>query len=186
MSFDYSADDVDDEKVRAVASEMAGGGLKPISPEEIAQREIEWEIRREESRARQREMDAAHEAERLARAEQEQAEWLSEHRKQEAIRQRERSEHFTRELHQRELRDMRFQITQAKAWQRNVDDFANRAVRQQYRQTLVGELDAMINPPQPEPEPEPQIIMVSDEGSPELGSPDFDVRVFNKKSRRWW
>jgi hypothetical protein len=81
---------------------------------------------------------------------------------------------------------MRFQLTQAKSWQRNVENATNQAVRQQYRQTLMGELDAMINPPQPEPEPEPQIIVVSDEGSPELGSPDFDVGAFNKKSRRWW
>jgi hypothetical protein len=183
--FDFETE-TDDAAVRAVAAEMSGSPLAPLSPEEIALREIERETQQELYRQHEEQWRLEHEQERAARAEQEKAEWLLEHRKQEAIRQRERQEQLTRDLHQRELRDMRFQLTQAKSWQRSVDDAANRAVRQQYRQTLMGELEAMINPPVPPPEPEPQTIVISDEGSPELGSPDFDVRAFNKKSRPWW
>jgi hypothetical protein len=51
----------------------------------------------------------------------------------------------------------------------------------------MGELDAMINPPQPQPEPEPEVIYVADDGlgSPHLGDPDFNPGYwFNKPLRR--
>ena len=44
--FDYETE-TDDETVRAVASEMAGGGLKPLSEEDIAEREIWREQQRQ-------------------------------------------------------------------------------------------------------------------------------------------
>jgi hypothetical protein len=187
VSFDYDQPDVPEVVAAAVVAEIKSHGTPPPpTPEEQEERWLASQAWREQCRQRDEQRRLEYEQEEAARAEQEKAEWLAEHRKAEAARQRERQEQFTRELHQRELRDMRFQLTQAKSRQRNVENATNQAVRQQYRQTLLGELDAMINPPQPEPEPEPQIIVVSDEGSPELGSPDFDVGAFNKKSRRWW
>ena len=185
MAFDYEAVETDDETVRAVASEMAGGGLKPLTDEEIALRHVEREAWREQARQREEQWRLDREQEQAAKAEQEKAEWLAEHRKAEAIRQRERQEQFTRDLHQRELRDMRFQLTQAKSWQRNVEQATRNTIAYQQRQTLMSELEQMINPPAPPSEPEPQTIVVSDEGSPDFG-PDFDVRAFNKKSRPWW
>jgi hypothetical protein len=55
MAFDFDTDvEVGYDVVRAVASEIAGGGLKPLSWEEIAQREIERETRQELNRQREK------------------------------------------------------------------------------------------------------------------------------------
>jgi hypothetical protein len=187
VSFDYEAPDVPTSTVADVVAEISSHGVAPtLTDEEREQRWLDNQIYLAQCRERDEQRRLEYQQEEAARAELEKAEWLAEHRKAEAARQRERQEQFTRELHQRELRDMRFQLTQAKSWQRNVEQATRNTIAYQQRTTLMGELDAMINPPQPEPEPEPQIIVVSDEGSPELGSPDFDVGAFNKKSRRWW
>jgi hypothetical protein len=105
MAFDYEADTaVPDATLRAVCAEMAGKPLKPLTEEEIALREMERKVRRNEWQQREEQRRLEYQQEQAAKAEQEQAEWLAEHRKQEAIRQRERQEQFTRDLHQRELR----------------------------------------------------------------------------------
>jgi len=83
--FDYDAPDVPDEMHRAIVAEMSGSVLAPLSDEEIALREMEREIQRNEYQQREAEIAAAHERERLAKAEQEQAEFLKEHRQREAI-----------------------------------------------------------------------------------------------------
>ena len=96
-----------------------------------------------------------------------------------------RQDQFTRELHQRELRDMRFQMAQHRAWQRNVEAATHNVVRQQQTQTLMGELDAMISPPAPPPEP--QIVYVeAEQGSDQLGTADFNIELWSKKPRPWW
>ena len=41
MDFDYEAAEADDETVRAVAAEMCGGGLTPLTAEQLAERD-EW------------------------------------------------------------------------------------------------------------------------------------------------
>jgi len=60
-----------------------------------------------------------------------------------------RQEEIDRETQRLELRDLRTRVTHQSMWQRNVDWAAYSAARQQYTNTLIGELDAMINPPQP-------------------------------------
>jgi hypothetical protein len=44
----------------------------------------------------------------------------------------------------------------------------------QYRQTLMGELDAMINPPPAPSEPEVANVTEDEMGSPNIGDPDFN------------
>jgi hypothetical protein len=156
MAFDYEQPDVPATTVADVVADIVSHGTAPpLTDEEREQRWLANEAWREQCRQRDEQRRLEHQQELAAKAEQEQAEWLLEHRKQEAIRQRERQEQLTRDLHQRELRDMRFQLTAAKSWQRSVDDAANRAVRQQYRQSIVGELDAMIAAQFATPEPTP-------------------------------
>src|SRR5262249_31659732 len=95
-------------------------------------------------------------------------------------------------LHQqvqaRELADLRLQSTRHQAWQRNVDAAANNAIAVRQRLTLLGELEKMLAPPASPPEPEREIVYVSEDemGSPNLGDPDFNVKAWMKKPRRWW
>jgi hypothetical protein len=186
MLFDYDQPDVPATALADVVAEIKSHGIAPeLSPEELEQRWLANEAWREQCRQRDEQRRLEYQQEQAAKAEAEAAIAAQEAREKAKIAARERSEQFTRELHQRELRDMRFQLTQAKSWQRGVERAARNTVAYQQRQTLMNELEAMINPPAPPPDPEPQTIVVSDEGSPDFG-PDFDVRAFNKKSRPWW
>ena len=61
-----------------------------------------------------------------------------------------RRQEFDRELHRRDMLDLRMAATRADNFQRDVRTAQAQSVKQQYRQTLLGELDAMINAPKPE------------------------------------
>jgi len=121
MAFDYEAAETDDETARRVAGEMTGTPLAPLSPEEVALREIERETQRELYRQRELQVQDEYLREQAAKAEQEKAEWLAEHRKQEATRQRERQQQFDRELHRRDMLHLRMAAARADAFQRNVE-----------------------------------------------------------------
>jgi hypothetical protein len=99
-----------------------------------------------------------------------------------------RQQRITAEVREREIADLRLQSTRHQAWQRNVDAAARNAIAYKQRQTLLGELEKMLSPPAPPPPPEAeQIVYVSeDEGSPDLGDRDFNVKAWMKKSRPWW
>jgi len=107
-----------------------------------------WECRqREEERAaeyRERQLEAEADARAEAAAEQ------PERNRQARLKRSAEIERQTREI---ELRDLRRQVTRQDWWQKSVDRAASNAVQQRYRNTLMGELDAMINPPPPPPEP---------------------------------
>ena len=47
-----------------------------------------------------------------------------------------------------------------------------------YRHSLMGELDAMINPPQPQPQPEPEVII--EQPAEETGRLDYP------RLHSWW
>jgi hypothetical protein len=148
--FDYTNVDTDDVTARRVASEMTGCPLAPLSPEQIALREIERETQQE--LYRQQEELWRHELEQkeAARAAQEKAEFLAEHRQRKIIRQQERQHQIDREVNRRGLMDLRMSAARRDAFERDVRESHAQGVRQQYRQTLLGELDAMINAPKPE------------------------------------
>ena len=73
----------------------------------------------------------------------------------------ERHAQIEREFRERELRSLRMEMTKAQWWQRNVDAAANNAARQNYRNTLFGELDAMINA-KPPSEPTTEVVYVDE------------------------
>jgi hypothetical protein len=66
---------------------------------------------------------------------------------------REIRERLAREAHERDMTSLRIKVAQGEGWRVNVENAARNTVAQQYRQTLMGELDAMINPPQPSSKP---------------------------------
>jgi hypothetical protein len=67
-----------------------------------------------------------------------------------------------------------------------INYFGKRAVRQtiadQQRQALLTEIDGIVNPP-----PEPDVIYVeAAEGSDQLGTSDFNPKLWMQKPRSWW
>jgi hypothetical protein len=93
-----------------------------------------------------------------------------------------------RESSRRQLTDMQLRVAQQQSWQRNVEQAMRNTMAYQARQTLMSELESMINPPAPPPEPEPQtVVYVSEDeaGSSHFG-PDFNPKLWNKKINPWW
>jgi hypothetical protein len=76
-------------------------------------------------------------------------------------------------------------LNRAEQFRNHVVAEARRNAAIQQRQALIADLDASINPP---PAPEAPVIIVEQqsEGSPELGSADFDPTLFARKPRSWW
>jgi hypothetical protein len=71
------------------------------------------------------------------------------------------------------------------SWQRNVEQAARNTIAYQQRQTLLNELESMINPPAPPAEPTVTYVE-AEEGSDELGTADFNIELWSKKPRSWW
>jgi hypothetical protein len=149
MAFDYEAElakEPDPEAVRRMDEEIRGSyRLPPLTPEEIAKRDLERKTQREESVRVWRKIESRLEREQAAKAEQERAEWLKEHRKQEAIRQRERAVEIDRQVTQQSLRDMRMAAARQDAFQHDVRTAHVQNVRQQYTTSLFAELEKAIN-----------------------------------------
>jgi hypothetical protein len=182
--FDYTATDTPSDVVLSVADAIrADYRLAPLTDEQKLQRRIDQEIWREqqalasERRAFEYQERQA-EAEAIARAEQA-AEIAEANRK----RTLERQEQIARQVQQREMADLRLKVQSHSGWQSGVQRAVRQNLADQYRNTLMGELDAMINPPppQPTPEPEPQIVVEQPAEDtrrlPPLGYP---------KLRSWW
>jgi hypothetical protein len=151
----------DPEAVAAVADEIRGHGkLPPLSDEEREQRALEKRIWHEQQQwlAERRRMERErHEAELADTARREQAAIATETaRKARLARQAE----IDRQVRQRDMADLRMRVTQQGWWQQKVDLAANIAARQRYNETIMGQLDAMINPPAL---PEPEIVYVEPE-----------------------
>jgi hypothetical protein len=159
------------------------GQLPALSPGDIALREAEREIWLEERRQRDEQHRLEYECEQALELERQQAEWLSEHREAEAARQRERAESISRQVTQKELRDLRFQVNQHNNWQRTLEGAAVRQQQMQHNQHLLADLDASINPPPQPPEPETQVVYVYDDplGSPNIGDDNFNPGYWSQK-----
>jgi hypothetical protein len=179
MTFDDEADDVSPDVIRSVAAEISGGGLQPLSDEEKLQRQIEWQNRREEEefwrieRERERAGKEMEERRSLALAAEREAHKAS----------LERQREIDRQVTQRSLFNLGMSAARQDAFQRNVENAHAQNVKQQYRQTLLGELDAMIAAKfaAPEPEPEPE-----DEPGSHFGDPGFSVEAWSRRRRRWF
>jgi hypothetical protein len=184
MDFSYDTE-TDYEKVQAVAAEMMGScGLKPLTDEEIAEREIwraehrawiEQERIASEQHRRVRERQLAEVAQReraiAARAERERA-------------QRERAHEIDRQVTQRSLSDLRLQSAQQTGWQRDITRAMQNQAAYQARETILSQLsqlEQMINPPT---EPEPTVVVVEADQEDDAFC---GVKITRPNLRRsWW
>jgi hypothetical protein len=137
MAFDYGDIDTPDETVRSVAAEMSGGGLKPLTDEERADRE-RWreELRQRDEHDRVISERARAEAERwrldAARREQEIA-----HREY-VSRQREQFKQNN------ELADLKRHAERTEAYRNSVEQATVANLKTQYQNSLFSQLDQMI------------------------------------------
>jgi hypothetical protein len=188
IEFDYDSPSIPDKAVADVVADISSRGqLPPLSDEEREQRRIanelyRWECQqREEERAFEYQQRQA-EAESAARHEA--ALELAEANRKARL---ERQAQIDKAVREREISDLHFKARRAELWQSNVEHAARTALVQRQRQTLMGELEKMLTPPSPPPEPEREIVYVSeDEGSPDLGDPDFNPKLWMQKSRSWF
>jgi hypothetical protein len=153
MAFDYSAVDTDDEAVRAVASEMAGKPLAPLSEEDWHARQL-W---REECRQREAEAEAAHAREQLAMREAAEREAAIANAQDREKARRRRADEIERGVRERTLSDLRLHATQQARRQTELDATLRHSARQQYTQTLMAELERAINASAPLTKPSPNL-----------------------------
>jgi hypothetical protein len=184
MDFDYEAAETDDDdKVRAVAAEMSGTALKPLTPEELQQRAA-W---RAELHERTQQERIAAEQHRLE-GERQQAEVAQREAAIAAKAERDRAQHVRSEqigrmVRDRTLSDLRLHAAGQERRQRELDNAIRQSARQQYSQTIMGELEQMIAAKAP-PEPEP--VALEDEPGSVFGSADFNIEAWSRKRRSWW
>jgi hypothetical protein len=179
--FNYDDADTPDEVVRGVGAQMSDSALKPLSPEEIALREIEreaqqelyrqqeerWRVQREQQEAAKLEA-AQREAAIVAKAEREKA-------------QRERAQEIDRLTTQRSLNALRLSAARQDTFRQNVLTANANAVRQQNISRILDDINTMANPPAA---PEPTVVVV--EADPQ--DDEFcGVKVTRPNPRRsWW
>ena len=164
IKFDYDAD-TPDEKIRAVVAEISGTPLKPLSEYERLQRQLwrdEQAFLAEQRRAERERLEAQ-------RAEAERAEAAIERAEANRKARIERAAEIERQTREIELRDLQSRVRSHQAWQSGVQNAVRKNIADQYRNTLMGELDAMINPPPPPPPEEPIVVVADDR----LGSPNY-------------
>jgi hypothetical protein len=174
--FDYDSPSVPDTAVAdVVAAIRSHGQLPPLSDEGREQRRIANELyrrkcqQREEQRAFEyRERQAEGEA--IARAEQA-AEIAEANRK----RTLERQAQIDKAANQSALADLQFRVRSHQVWQTGVQNAVRNQMAEQYRHTLMGELDALVSPTQPQPPDTDDVIIASDD----LGSPNIADENFN-------
>jgi hypothetical protein len=101
------------------------------------------------------------------RVEQEQAEWLIEHRKAEAARQRDRAREIERGVQSRTLAGLQVHVSdlgreaqQQASWRNHVKS----SLWHEQTSRIIAELGEMINPKPPAPEPE-EILQAVNEGA---------------------
>ena len=89
-----------------------------------------------------------------------------------------------RQMQSRQLADLHAHAIEQRVFRHN-------ALRSQAhanaRQRLSAALDNTLALKYPPPPPEPTVVVVeSDDGSADLGNPNFDVAKWAKKPRSWW
>jgi hypothetical protein len=182
MAFDYEINQTDDEAVRRVAGEMTGAPLAPLSPEDIALREMERETQRELYRQQDEQIrrdNLLEEAAKQEAAQHEQAMAAAEARDK---AQRERARDIDRQVTARSLSDLRMAAARADTFQRDVRTSHANAVRQQNISNILSEINAMANPPL---SPEPTVVVV--EADPDDNKFCGVEKIYGPNPRRsWW
>jgi hypothetical protein len=172
VKFDYDGDQTNPDAVLTVADAIrAVTALKPVSDEDRALLDLEQSFRVEENRRwheqrrLEREAAQAEEAEVAQRAAAIAAAQSGQKAREESRKR------YAEQARERELSQLRLRATQHEAWQRGLERSANLAVHQQRTRAVLGELEAMINPPPPPPEPEVEVVSAGhepDDGWPVL------------------
>src|SRR5262249_9171471 len=180
-TFNYDQPDVPATVLAGVVAEMSSDGIAPESDEVREQRWLDNQAWLAEQRQRDLEHRLAHErqqADAVAVAEREAAILAAKEREEWRREHNERQQHLRRD---RELADLRCKAAQHENWQRTLERSAVNSAWQQRTQTILGELEALINPPLRPPEPVTEIVYVSEDewGSPHFG-PDFNPKLWNK------
>jgi hypothetical protein len=168
-------DTPDPEAVAAVADEIRGHGkLPPLSDEEREQRRLEQQIWREQQQwlAEKRRIEwERQQAEAEEVAKREQAAAATETAREARLARQQEIDRLVRE---KELRSLRLEVSRQSWWQNQVEAATRNAARQQYTNSLMGELEKMLAPPAPPPEPE--II---------YAEPEEEVGICGIKPVRW-
>jgi len=183
--FDLNSPDVPDDVIRSIANEMSGGGLKPLSDQERLEWEA-WRAQQLEQRALADERRRLEHEERRAEAEAQALHEAALERAELNRKQRlQRSADIERQTRELELRDLQSRVRSHQVWQTGVQNAVRNQLADQYRQTLMGELDALVNPPQPIAPLEPEAIEVGqpddDLGSPNIADDDFNAGYWLNK-----
>jgi hypothetical protein len=184
-AFDYEAD-VPADAVLSVADAIRSiHQLAPLTEEQKLQRRIDHEIFRDEQAwaSEQRRLEREHrraEAEAVAR--QEAAIERAEANRKARL---ERQEQISRQTRDREILDLRLQAAQQRGWISNVENAARNAVALRQQQALLADVERHFNPPSPPPAPE-VIHVEAVEGSDQLGTSDFNPKLWMQKPRSWW
>jgi hypothetical protein len=181
IKFNYDVDTPDLEAARSVAASIQDVALKPLTDLEIAERQ-EWlaehRARCEAERIAADEYRLAQEREREAVAQREAAIAAQQARDKASV---ERQHQIDREVNRRGLMDLRLAAAKQDAFQRNVESADRNALAYQQRQTILSELEAMINPPQPT---EPTVVHVTDDNDDDTFC---GVKITRPNPRRsWW
>jgi len=148
IEFDFDGPPVPDDVVRSVAAEMSGGGLKPLTAQEVLERQ-EWlaehrariELERLNAQRREREAEAVAQHERAVAAAKE----------REAL-QRQRAIETDRLTRQRQMANLQLSAAKQEAWRTNVQQQMMQERRQQYTNSLMSKLEGAINEPKPPPD----------------------------------
>jgi hypothetical protein len=182
MTFDYDSEETKEVDVSSVVDAIrASSQLAPLTEQQKLNRRIQQEIYRDEQAWREEQRRAERERqqqEQEAIARHEAAVALAE---ENAKARRERQERIDREVHRRELNDLRFQTAQQQAWQNNVTNSFRQTLANRQVEATIAEIDSIINPPAPPPEPEP-IAADDGLGSPNIADEDFNPRYWLQKS----
>jgi hypothetical protein len=184
-TFDYdSTDEVSADTIAAVVADMSGKPDK-LSDEEREQRQLDHWRFLEQCRVRA-EQDRFERNRAIAEAA---AAKEAEARRQEAIARAERNRKLQeeqREQSARQLRDAQLaSLHRASIDQQQYRSAALRSARLAAQRQILDSALSHLSPPMPEAEP--TVVVVSeDDGSADLGSPNFDVAKWSKKPRSWW
>ena len=186
MAFDFDSPSVPDTAVADVVADITSHGqLPPLSDEERHERWLNNQLYLAECRER--------EEQRAFEYRQQQAEAESIARHEAALEQAEanrkarleRQEQIARQVREREIAELRFQSAQQRAWQSNVEAAARNAVAVRQQQALLADVERHFSPPPPPPEPE-VVYVEAVEGSDQLGTSDFNPKLWMQKPRSWW
>jgi hypothetical protein len=181
MAFDNEAE-TDDEKVRAVAAEISGTPLAPLSPEEIALREVERAAQQEAYRQRDEQIRQENLLEEAAKQEAAQRQAAIAAKAERDKAQQDRSREIDRSVLRSDLASLRFSAAQQTAWRNTVQAQTAQAVRQQNISHILGEINAMANPPAA---PEPTVVVV--EKDPQDDEFCGVKKIYGPNPRRsWW